>query len=64
MNFSALKSKKLWVTAIGGLLVTVGTAIGIPHGVTEEIVALVAAFVIGQGFADFGKEKAKVERLG
>ena len=64
MDFSPIKSKKLWVTILGSALITIGSSIGIPESVATQIVGLVASYVIGQGIADFGKERAKVERLG
>lgn len=64
MNFNALKSKKLWVTVIGGAFVTIGNAVGLPVDTLQSVVGIIAAYVVGQGLADFGKERAKIERLG
>ncbi len=54
MDFSKLKSRKLWATVIGGVIVTVGSAVGVSENVLHGLVAVVSAYVIGQGIADHG----------
>lgn len=51
---SFLASKKVWVTAIG--------AVGAWWGIPEEALAPLIAYIVGQGIADIGKEKAKFEQ--
>ena len=36
--------------------------IAVPPELATEIVALTASYVVGQGLADMGKEKAKIEK--
>jgi hypothetical protein len=61
---SILKSKKA-IAAIAGVVVTVaGPKIGIDQSQAEKIVALLVAYVIGQGVADHGKEAAKGKMQG
>ena len=57
-----LKSKKFQVLIIG-LVVTVGGKLGfdLDTETITAIVGLVASYIVGQGVADHGKEKAKVE---
>lgn len=59
-----LTSKKFWV-AFGGLVaIIVSTLVGLPEAesnINLFIMAIVNSYVIGQGIADHGKEKAKVE---
>lgn len=54
MNFEKLKSRKLWATVIGGAIVTLGEAVGISSAVSQNLVAIIAAYVVGQGIADHG----------
>ena len=55
-------SKKLLV-AITAVLVSVGAKVGLNVGndVLLPVVVLVASYIVGQGIADAGKEKAKIE---
>ncbi len=57
--FEKLKSRKLWVTAIAGLVVTFGTAVGFPEDAVREVVAIAVAYVLGQGIADAGAGKSQ-----
>lgn len=56
-----LTSKKFLAT-VAGVLVALGSKIGLdlPTEATLSIVGAIAAYVIGQGIADNGKEAAKV----
>ena len=62
---SLLGSKKFWATVTTILVWTVGK-IGFDVGFDElwPVMAALQGFVIGQGIADVGKEKAKVEAEG
>lgn len=58
-----LSSKKAVATLVA-VLVWVGGRFGLDVSAEDlaPIVALIAAYVVGQGIADHGKEAAKVER--
>ena len=58
-----LKSKKFLVSLSGVLFVLLNkwTALNVPEETVLEVVGLMAAYVIGQGFADKGKEAVKAE---
>src|SRR5690606_33369636 len=55
--------KKLLTTVVGALLVAANEwlGLGIPEETLDRIVVLLVGFIVGQGLADFGKERAKVE---
>ena len=60
-----LASKKFLVT-LAAILVYVGGKLGL-NLTTDQlmpVLALLASFVVGQGVADMGKEKAKVDSKG
>jgi hypothetical protein len=60
-----LTSKKALATVAG--LIVAGAAkygFGLEESTVIEILAAVAAYVIGQGIADNGKEAAKIEQNG
>lgn len=60
-----LTSKKALATVAG--LIVAGAAkygLGLEESTVIEILAAVAAYVIGQGIADNGKEAAKIEQNG
>ena len=50
-----LKSRKLWATIIGSLIVTAGPEFGLSPDVTQWIATIVTGYVIGQGIADAGQ---------
>ncbi len=54
MNFEKLKSRKLWAAVIGGAVITLADAVGIDPGVAQNLVGIIAAYVVGQGIADHG----------
>ena len=57
-----LASKKFLVTLVA-IIVAVGGKFGLDLN-TETVISIVGplmGFVLGQGLADFGKEKAKIE---
>jgi hypothetical protein len=62
---SLLSSKKA-VAAIAGVIVIGASRAGIvlPPEATHDLVAVVVAYLIGQGLADVGKEAAKAENHG
>ncbi len=49
----------LVVGIVAVVLVKVGLEEGAAKGVSEQLVALVCAYLVGQGIADHGKEKEK-----
>lgn len=57
-----LTSKKFQAT-VAGIIVAALAKIqfAIPEDLVNQIVALIIAFVLAQGWADAGKEKAKIE---
>lgn len=58
---AAFTSKKFLATIAGALVVTLGTVFGLSEEQSMKIAAMVTAYVLGQGIADHGKEKAKEE---
>ena len=59
---SLLSSKKFLATLVG-IIVTLVAKIGwdVPEETVTKLVGLLASYVVGQGIADAGKEKAIVE---
>ena len=59
-----LKSKK-FVASAAGMFISIAVTLGLDPAAAEAIVAVVVkctlGFVVGQGVADLGKEKAKIE---
>ena len=55
-----LKSKKFQAFLLGLVSVVCSKLLGLGEEETKMIVGLVAAYVLGQGIADNGKEAAKV----
>ena len=58
-----LKSKK-FQAAIGGIIVVIGqdlAGLNLDPETVTAIIGLVVSYIVGQGIADHGKEKAKVE---
>jgi hypothetical protein len=56
---NAFASKKFLAAIIGVVVVAAGTAFGLSEDQSMKIVALICTYVLGQGVADHGKEKAK-----
>ena len=57
------KSKKVVVLTVGiSLLIAKAIFPDLAEMNTAELVALISAYLIGQGVADAGKEKAKIEK--
>ena len=57
------KSKKA-LTAIAGVIIAIAAKAGLEIS-TEELMPILAplmAYIVGQGIADHGKERAKVEK--
>ena len=54
MNIDKFKSRKLWVTVLGATLVSLGAELGFPEETVHSLVAIIVAYVIGQGIADHG----------
>lgn len=55
-----LKSKKFWAF-IGGCIAAALQAVGLDPAIAEKLVAMAAAYCVGQGIADAGKEAAKLK---
>jgi len=57
-----LLTSKKFVAMLVGIITVVVTKIGwdIDHDTISQIVALVASYIVGQGFADKGKEAARI----
>lgn len=63
-NFGILSSKKFQALLIGmaaTALVTYVPALEPMKENLNELLALVVAYIVGQGVADLGKERAKIE---
>ena len=58
-----LLGSKKFVAMIVGLIATLVAKIGwdVPEETIAKVVALIASYIIGQGVADAGKERAKIE---
>ena len=56
-----LSSKKFTAMIIGIVATFLSTRFGLPEEQVREIVALVIAYIIGQGVADMGKQTAKIQ---
>ena len=54
------KSKKFWVLVTGLAALLLNHYADVAPELTEEMAAMVIAYVLGQGIADHGKEKEKV----
>jgi len=57
----ALISRKLWAAVVGALILAVGGHFGMDEETLTKIAGIVAAYIVGQGLADAGKEKAGAE---
>lgn len=62
---SIFTSKKFWYAIAGLLAMILAPHIGIPEDILKEtlgsIALIVTSLIIGQGLADFGKEKEKLK---
>ena len=58
---AAFGSKKFLATVIGAVVVAAGSAMGLSEEQSMKIAAMIVAYVVGQGVADHGKEKTKLE---
>jgi hypothetical protein len=58
-----LFSSKKFVVMLAAALFAVANKVGlnVSEDLVNQIVGLAAAFIVGQGIADAGKEKAKIE---
>ena len=62
---SMLKSKKFIASLAGVIVSAVGTAgLQLPTDSVMAILSPIMAYILGQGVADAGKEKAKIEQAG
>lgn len=46
------KSRKLWVTVIGGAITVFAESLGLETEAANQIVQLVSAYILGQGAVD------------
>ena len=51
---AAFSSKKFLATAIGALVVALGSAFGVSEAESTKIAGMITAYVLGQGLADHG----------
>jgi hypothetical protein len=56
-----LRSKKFTAMIIGIVATFLSTRFDLPEEQIREIVALIIAYIIGQGVADMGKHTAKTQ---
>ncbi len=57
------KSKKWQAAMVGIIVATIGHFNESFAGIAEQVLWVIMAFIGGQGLADFGKEKAKIETI-
>lgn len=57
IDMEKLKSRKLWATIIGSLVMSVGVQIGLTEDQCQWIVTIITGYIVGQGIADHGKAK-------
>ena len=57
----AFSSKKFLAAAIGCVVIALGSALGLSEDQSTKVAGLIVAYVLGQGMADHGKEKAREE---
>lgn len=55
-------SKKFWYAVVGILTTLFSDKLNLDPAQVEGILLSIGALILGQGFADFGKEKAKTEK--
>ena len=53
--------KKLFVLAASVITIANGQELGLDSEAIQSLTAVVAAYLVGQGIADFGKGKAEAE---
>jgi len=51
-----LRSRKLWVAVVGAAVVALADQLGLDRAAAEQVVMLAAAYLIGQGVADAGRD--------
>tara|TARA_Y100000310_G_C20079909_1_gene533322 strand:+ start:158 stop:421 length:264 start_codon:yes stop_codon:yes gene_type:complete len=56
-----LSSRKLWAAVIGCLVIAIGSQFGLDEATATKLAGMVSAFIIGQGIADAGKERVRIE---
>ncbi|MYC97883.1 MAG: hypothetical protein F4X13_01310 [Gammaproteobacteria bacterium] len=57
--FATIFGSKKFLTALTGVAVVVLENLGVP--ISEEALLSLVAYIVGQGIADHGKERARVE---
>ena len=63
--FAEVLTSKKAIATIAGVLLVMTNKIGLqlPEEAVTQIVAAIAAYVVSQGFADFGKSKAMLPTI-
>lgn len=56
-----LKYKKLTMSLLGVAIAFIGRELGIDEKTIQMVITVISSFIVGQGIADFGKEKTKIE---
>ena len=56
-----LQSKKWQAAMIGAIVATIGHFNEAFAGIAEQVLQVIMVYIGGQGLADLGKEKAKIE---
>jgi hypothetical protein len=56
--------KKLTATIVAAGVQTAGKYLHLDSTEVDKVTAVILTYVLGQGLADVGKEKAKIEQLG
>ena len=58
-----LKSKKFQAAIIGVLVAILSHYVpGLPEDAANQVLTVIVAYIVGQGLADMGKERAKIEQ--
>lgn len=57
----AFTSKKFLAAVVGAIVVAFGQGVGLSDEQSMKISAMVVAYIVGQGVADHGKEKVRLE---
>lgn len=54
-----LKSRKFWFAVVTAAVVAFGQGLGFPEDSIRELVAVAAAYILGEGIADHGRGGTK-----
>ena len=56
------KSKKFWAAIVGEIAMVVSEFTGMSVEAIVGMLTVIVSYIIGQGIADNGKEKAKIDK--